>query len=66
MILQVYLVECSLSMFVAAVDAADVDCILNCDCESITVSFPSAGAYLHLPMLVSMNWKENMHLYYFL
>ncbi|XP_057416596.1 uncharacterized protein C3F10.06c isoform X2 [Lotus japonicus] len=36
-----------------AVDAADVDCILNCDCESITVSLPSAGAYLHLPMLTS-------------
>ncbi|MCI28386.1 tRNA A64-2'-O-ribosylphosphate transferase, partial [Trifolium medium] len=34
-----------------ATDVADVDCILNCDRESISVSLPSAEAYLHLPMV---------------
>lgn len=41
-------------MFAVATDAADVDCVLNCDSESISVS---AEAYLHLPMVVSMKWK---------
>ncbi|CAK8579497.1 unnamed protein product [Lathyrus sativus] len=36
-----------------AIDAADVDCILNCDSESISVSLPSTDAYLHLPMVSS-------------
>ncbi|XP_058732244.1 uncharacterized protein C3F10.06c isoform X1 [Vicia villosa] len=33
-----------------ATDAADFDCVLNCDSESISVS---AEAYLHLPMVSS-------------
>ncbi|KAH1135832.1 hypothetical protein GLYMA_05G227000v4 [Glycine max] len=37
----------------AAADAADVDCILNCDQESISVCLPSAESYLHLPMVTS-------------
>ncbi|PNY17086.1 tRNA A64-2'-O-ribosylphosphate transferase [Trifolium pratense] len=36
-----------------ATNAVDVDCILNCDRESISVSLPSAEAYLHLPMVSS-------------
>lgn len=36
-----------------AADAAGVDCILNCDQESISVSHPSAEPYLHLPMVTS-------------
>ncbi|OIW09988.1 hypothetical protein TanjilG_32728 [Lupinus angustifolius] len=36
-----------------AAGAADVDCILNCDCETIPVNLPSAEAYLHLPMMTS-------------
>ncbi|RYR68027.1 hypothetical protein Ahy_A03g014497 isoform C [Arachis hypogaea] len=40
-------------MFGAAADSADIDCILNCDRESISVSLPSAEAYLHLPTLSS-------------
>jgi tRNA A64-2'-O-ribosylphosphate transferase len=50
-------------MFCAATDVADVDCILNCDRESISVSLPSAEAYLHLPMVVSMKWNENLLLF---
>lgn len=42
--------------FGAATDVADVDCILNCDSESISVSLPCPEAYLHLPMVVSMKW----------
>lgn len=45
-------------MFGTATDAADVDCILNCDYESITVCLPSSEAYLHLPIVVSMKWKQ--------
>ncbi|XP_039684747.1 uncharacterized protein C3F10.06c isoform X2 [Medicago truncatula] len=37
----------------SATDAADVDCILNCDYESITVCLPSSEAYLHLPIVNS-------------
>ncbi|RDX64625.1 SPAC3F10.06c [Mucuna pruriens] len=60
-IYQVYLADCSMPTFGAAADAADVDCILNCDCESISVCLlPSADSYLHLPMVVSMKWKENL------
>ncbi|KAE9613986.1 putative tRNA A64-2'-O-ribosylphosphate transferase, protein-tyrosine phosphatase, rit1 [Lupinus albus] len=36
-----------------AAGVADVDCILNCDCETIPVNLPSAEAYLHLPMMTS-------------
>ncbi|QCD85237.1 uncharacterized protein C3F10.06c isoform X2 [Vigna unguiculata] len=36
-----------------AADAANVDCILNCDQESISVCLPSAESYLHLPMMTS-------------
>jgi len=36
-----------------AADAADVDCILNCDQESISVCLPGAESYLHLPIMVS-------------
>ncbi|MED6168102.1 hypothetical protein PIB30_009062 [Stylosanthes scabra] len=36
-----------------AADAIDVDCILNCDRESISISLPSTEAYLHLPILGS-------------
>ncbi|XP_004503482.1 tRNA A64-2'-O-ribosylphosphate transferase isoform X1 [Cicer arietinum] len=36
-----------------ATDVAGVDCILNCDQESISVSLASAEAYLHLPMVSS-------------
>jgi tRNA A64-2'-O-ribosylphosphate transferase len=50
-------------MFCAATNVADVDCILNCDRESISVSLPSAEAYLHLPMVVSMKWNENLLLF---
>ena len=56
-----------MSMFGAAVDAIDIDCILNCDRESISVSLPTAEAYLHLPIVVSMKWKETLILFiYFL
>ncbi|XP_020215947.1 uncharacterized protein C3F10.06c isoform X1 [Cajanus cajan] len=37
----------------AAADATDVDCILNCDKESISVCLPSDDSYLHLPMVTS-------------
>lgn len=53
-----------MSMFGAAADVADVDCILNCDRESISVCLPSAEAYLHLPTVVSMKWKENLLLFF--
>ncbi|XP_017440754.1 uncharacterized protein C3F10.06c isoform X2 [Vigna angularis] len=36
-----------------AADAANVDCILNCDQESFSVCLPSAESYLHLPMMTS-------------
>lgn len=58
------MVECSVSMFGAAADAAGVDCILNCDQESISVCLPSVDSYLHLRMVVSMKWKENLFYYY--
>ncbi|XP_022158493.1 uncharacterized protein C3F10.06c isoform X2 [Momordica charantia] len=35
------------------VTASDVDCILNCDQESVSVCLPKAEAYLHLPMVMS-------------
>lgn len=47
----------SWSLFGAAADAAEVDCILNCDRKSISVSLPSAEAYLHLPIVVSSGTK---------
>lgn len=37
----------------AAANLSNVDCILNCDKESITVSRPYTEAYLHLPVLTS-------------
>lgn len=37
----------------AAANPSNVDCILNCDKESITVSLRNTNAYLHLPMLTS-------------
>lgn len=49
-----------MSMYGAAADVADVDCILNCELESISVRLPSAEAYLHLPMVVSTKLKENL------
>ncbi|MED6171330.1 hypothetical protein PIB30_039863 [Stylosanthes scabra] len=36
-----------------AADAVDIDCVLNCDRDSISVSLPSTEAYLHLPILGS-------------
>lgn len=36
-----------------AADAANVDCILNCDQESISVCLPSPESYMHLPIMVS-------------
>lgn len=36
-----------------AAEECNVDCILNCDQESITVCLPKAEAYLHLPMVNS-------------
>ncbi|XP_050940848.1 uncharacterized protein C3F10.06c isoform X2 [Cucumis melo] len=36
-----------------AVTASNVDCILNCDQESLSVCLPVASAYLHLPMMMS-------------
>ncbi|KAJ1437998.1 Senescence/spartin-associated [Sesbania bispinosa] len=36
-----------------AAAATDVDCILNCDRESISVHLHSAEAHLHVPMLTS-------------
>ncbi|KAI4350798.1 hypothetical protein L6164_005213 [Bauhinia variegata] len=36
-----------------AADVPDVDCILNCDSESLSVSHPGDEAYLHLPMVTS-------------
>ncbi|KAL5052667.1 hypothetical protein RYX36_033349 [Vicia faba] len=39
-------------------DVADVDCILNCDSESISVSLPSADTYLHLPMVVTVSFAK--------
>ncbi|KAK7358381.1 hypothetical protein VNO77_00308 [Canavalia gladiata] len=36
-----------------AADAADVDCILNCDQESIAICLPTAESYLHLPVVTS-------------
>lgn len=36
-----------------AVTTCDVDCILNCDQESLSVCLPIANVYLHLPMVMS-------------
>ncbi|KAK7319947.1 hypothetical protein RJT34_04676 [Clitoria ternatea] len=36
-----------------AADEANVDCILNCDRESMSVCLPNAESYLHLPMVSS-------------
>ncbi|CAK9326670.1 unnamed protein product [Citrullus colocynthis] len=36
-----------------AVTASDVDCILNCDQESLSVCLQIVNAYLHLPMVMS-------------
>jgi len=40
--------------FGAAANVCNVDCILNCDQESISLFLPDAEAYLHLPTVVSM------------
>lgn len=49
-----------MSMFGAVANADGVDCVLNCNSEFISVSLPSAEAYLHLPIVVSMKWKEKI------
>lgn len=41
----------------AAAAERNVDCILNCDQESITVCLSNAEAYLHLPMVVRIRAK---------
>ncbi|KAL1363503.1 uncharacterized protein C3F10.06c isoform X4 [Arachis hypogaea] len=43
----------NMALGTSQIDSADIDCILNCDRESISVSLPSAEAYLHLPTLSS-------------
>ncbi|KAF3442974.1 hypothetical protein FNV43_RR16892 [Rhamnella rubrinervis] len=37
----------------SAADISNVDCILNCDQESISVRLSDTEAYLHLPMVIS-------------
>ncbi|KAJ0091739.1 hypothetical protein Patl1_13335 [Pistacia atlantica] len=41
------------TMFDAVAKVCTVDCILNCDQESITVCLPDADAYMHLPVVNS-------------
>ncbi|KAI7986818.1 hypothetical protein LOK49_LG14G00445 [Camellia lanceoleosa] len=43
----------SQNIFCKAADVSDVDCILNCDSESISISANNLEAYLHLPIVNS-------------
>lgn len=44
---------CKFACFCAASKISNVDCILNCDQESIFLCLPDSEAHLHLPMVVS-------------
>ncbi|CAL5408880.1 unnamed protein product [Camellia sinensis] len=41
----------SQNIFCEAADVSDVDCILNCDSESVSISANNLEAYLHLPIV---------------
>ncbi|XP_028083986.1 uncharacterized protein LOC114285167 isoform X3 [Camellia sinensis] len=43
-----------------AADVSDVDCILNCDSESVSISANNLEAYLHLPIVNSKLGKFSL------
>ncbi|KAL5572554.1 hypothetical protein UlMin_022151 [Ulmus minor] len=51
------LTNLAVGTFKAAANLSNIDCVLNCDLNSISVSLPDAEAYLHLPIVVAMKEK---------
>lgn len=49
-----FFINLFLFIFGTVAEVPDVDCILNCDHESICIPPRSEEAYLHLPIAVSV------------